>query len=277
MTHRKILDDAVKKLENAGIYEAKHDAWALFEASFNMSRTDYYMNDERDADARMNELYAERIERRAKHEPLQYILGNTCFMGLDFTVTPAVLIPRFDTEVLVDEALRIIPEGSTVLDMCTGSGCMAISIALLGKNNVTGVDISDDALHVAEINRVRLKATECVDFIKSDMFEAVNGTYDYILSNPPYIRSSDIDELADEVKNMEPRLALDGTEDGLFFYRILASESGRFLNKGGALIMEIGYDQAEDVSRLLEENKFADIRVIKDLAGFDRVVCGWRK
>ena len=277
MTHRKILDDAVKKLENAGIYEAKHDAWALFEASFNMSRTDYYMNDERDADARMNELYVERIERRAKHEPLQYILGSTCFMGLDFTVTPAVLIPRFDTEVLVDEALRIIPEGSKVLDMCTGSGCIAISIALLGKNNVTGVDISDDALHVAEINRVRLKATECVDFIKSDMFEAVNGTYDYILSNPPYIRSSDIDELADEVKNMEPRLALDGTEDGLFFYRILASESGRFLNKGGALIMEIGYDQAEDVSRLLEENKFADIRVIKDLAGFDRVVCGWRK
>ncbi len=198
-------------------------------------------------------------------------------MSFDFEVGPCVLIPRFDTEVLVGEALAAVGEDSEVLDMCTGSGCIAISVALLSRvRSVTGADISETALLFAERNRARLGADN-VKFIKSDMFGKISGTYDMILSNPPYIKSADIEGLMSEVKDCEPRLALDGHEDGLFFYRILAKEGFGHLKPGGHIIMETGCEQAAQVCELLEQYDYTDIRVVKDLAGLDRVVRGRRK
>ena len=249
--------------------------------AFNISRTDYFMKsgDECTDNAR-TELFDSMIERRVRREPLQYITGHAYFMGYEFRVTPDVLIPRFDTEILVEKSLKYASDGMKVLDMCTGSGCIAVSYALQcrerGYDNVevNAVDISSAALSVAADNAMR--AGVDINYIRSDMFTGVSDVYDMILSNPPYIPTRDIEDLEPEVRTSEPVGALDGHEDGLFFYRILAAESPSHLKAGGRLIMEIGYNQADDVCSLLEQNKFADIEVIKDLAGHDRVVCGRR-
>lgn len=281
MTYRQILQEAIRKLQKAEIEEADNDAWILMSEAFNISRTDYFMKsgDECTDNAR-TELFDSMIERRVRREPLQYITGHAYFMGYEFRVTPDVLIPRFDTEILVEKSLEYASDGMKVLDMCTGSGCIAVSYALQcrerGYNNVAvnAVDISSAALSVAADNAMR--AGVDINYIRSDMFTGVSGMYDMILSNPPYIPTRDIEELEPEVRTSEPVGALDGHEDGLFFYRILAAESPSHLKAGGRLIMEIGYNQADDVCSLLEQNKFADIEVIKDLAGHDRVVCGRR-
>lgn len=281
MTYRQILQEAIRKLQKAEIEEADNDAWILMSEAFNISRTDYFMKsgDECTDNAR-TELFDSMIERRVRREPLQYITGHAYFMGYEFRVTPDVLIPRFDTEILVEKSLEYASDGMKVLDMCTGSGCIAISYALQcrerGYDNVTvnAVDISSAALSVAADNAMR--AGVDINYIRSDMFAGVSDVYDMILSNPPYIPTRDIEELEPEVRTSEPVGALDGHEDGLFFYRILAAESPSHLKAGGRLIMEIGYNQADDVCSLLEQNKFADIEVIKDLAGHDRVVCGRR-
>lgn len=281
MTYRQILQEAIRKLQKAEIEEADNDAWILMSEAFNISRTDYFMKsgDECTDNAR-TELFDSMIERRVRREPLQYITGHAYFMGYEFRVTPDVLIPRFDTEILVEKSLEYASDGMKVLDMCTGSGCIAVSYALQcrerGYDNVevNAVDISSAALSVAADNAMR--AGVDINYIRSDMFTGVSGIYDMILSNPPYIPTRDIEELEPEVRTSEPVGALDGHEDGLFFYRILAAESPSHLKAGGRLIMEIGYNQADDVCSLLEQNKFADIEVIKDLAGHDRVVCGRR-
>ncbi len=281
MTYRQILQEAIRKLQKAEIEEADNDAWILMSEAFNISRTDYFMKsgDECTDNAR-TELFDSMIERRVRREPLQYITGHAYFMGYEFRVTPDVLIPRFDTEILVEKSLEYASDGMKVLDMCTGSGCIAVSYALQcrerGYDNVAvnAVDISSAALSVAADNAMR--AGVDINYIRSDMFTGVSGMYDMILSNPPYIPTRDIEELEPEVRTSEPVGALDGHEDGLFFYRILAAESPSHLKAGGRLIMEIGYNQADDVCSLLEQNKFADIEVIKDLAGHDRVVCGRR-
>ena len=281
MTYRQILSEATNRLSAVGIDEAANDSWVLFEYVFQMNRTQYFMRSNDDADELTAENFRKLIERRAGHEPLQYITGKAYFMGLEFMVSPSVLIPRYDTEILVEETLKHITEGCNILDVCTGSGCIAISLSVLGKNcNVTGIDISKDALEVAESNKLLNKSyniSDKVTFAKSDMFGNVTGQYDIIVSNPPYIRSAEVDVLMPEVVGHEPRLALDGMEDGLHFYKILTSQSQKFLKDDGLLIMEIGYDQARDVSLLLENNNFTDITVIRDLAGLDRVVCGRRK
>lgn len=281
MTYRQILQEAIRKLQKAEIEEADNDAWILMSEAFNISRTDYFMKsgDECTDNAR-TELFDSMIERRVRREPLQYITGHAYFMGYEFRVTPDVLIPRFDTEILVEKSLEYASDGMKVLDMCTGSGCIAVSYALQcrerGYDNVAvnAVDISSAALSVAADNAMR--AGVDINYIRSDMFTGVSGMYDMILSNPPYIPTQDIEDLEPEVRTSEPVGALDGHEDGLFFYRILAAESPSHLKAGGRLIMEIGYNQADDVCSLLEQNKFADIEVIKDLAGHDRVVCGRR-
>ena len=276
MTNRQILEDIKQKLSSAGIEEASNDAWLLFEGITGMNRTDYLLRAGEKFDFPFPERLRDAAERRCAHEPLQYILGKAYFMGFEFEVNPSVLIPRYDTEVLAEEAARYAGADSEVLDMCTGSGCIAISVALLTKaRRVIGADISGGALTVAERNRKRLNA-ENVVFVKSDMFGAISGTFDMILSNPPYIKSEDIEGLMSEVRDCEPRLALDGHEDGLFFYRILAKEGFGHLKPGGHIMMEIGFGQAREVSALLEMYDYADIRVIKDLAGLDRVVCGRR-
>lgn len=277
MTYRQILDEAAAVLSNAGIDEAANDAWVLFESVFKMNRTHYLMYSFNSASDEAVQEYKSLIKRRAAREPLQYITGRAYFMGLEFAVNSSVLIPRFDTEILVEEALKHIDKDSTVLDMCTGSGCIAISLGVLGRAlKVTAADISDDALEVAEINRIKNNADN-VTLLHSDMFAEVNGEFDMIVSNPPYIRTDVVRTLMPEVVEHEPEIALDGCEDGLHFYRILAEESVHFLKNNGLLIMEIGYDQAEDVTNLLQSNNFTDIRVIRDLAGLDRVVCGRRK
>lgn len=276
MTHRQILEKAVEELSKAGVDEASNDAFVLFEEAFSMNRTGYLIHGSEEADENRIRVYEDMIAKRASRIPLQYITGKAYFMGLVFNVTPDVLIPRFDTEILVEEALKYISSDANVLDMCTGSGCIAVSIAHGSGAKVTGADISKEALKVAKTNRELNNVTN-VDFINSDMFEAVNGEFDMIVSNPPYIRTGEVLKLMPEVLEHEPNLALDGHEDGLFFYEILARDSLRYLKPSGMLIMEIGYDQAEEVSRLLDINNFTDIRVIKDLAGLDRVICGRRK
>lgn len=277
MTNRQILEGLKEKFADAGIEEASNDAWLIFSEIMDLSRTEYLlrMNDEADGQ-RLGRL-GEAADRRCKREPLQYILGKAHFMGMELAVSPAVLIPRYDTEILAEEAIRYVRAGDSVLDMCTGSGCLALCIALqTAVGAVVGADISNAALEVAERNRVRLGA-ENVNFVQSDMFGQIADSFDMIISNPPYIRTGDIDSLMSEVRDCEPRLALDGHEDGLFFYRILAKEGCAHLKSGGRIMMEIGFDQADCVCALLESNDYADIRVIKDLAGLDRVVCGRRK
>lgn len=276
MTHRQILDMATKKLLEAGVTEAQNDAFVLWQEAFGLNRTGYLINADKEADSNLYPKYMMLINRRCTRMPLQYITGKAYFMGLELKVTPAVLIPRFDTEILVEEVLKYVDAESTVLDMCTGSGCIAVSIASLSKATVTGVDISQEALEIAKGNAEHNQVST-VEFLESDMFQNVTGTFDVIVSNPPYIPSKDVLELMPEVKEHEPMMALDGSEDGLFFYRILAEQAADFLNPEGLLIMEIGYNQAEDVKNLLANNNFIGIRVIKDLAGHDRVVCGWRK
>ena len=203
---------------------------------------------------------------------MQYLTGSTEFMGLPFFVNESVLIPRQDTEVLVETALAMMKPECRLLDMCTGSGCILLSLAKLGTvAEGIGVDISEGALKVAERNRENLGLPQ-VRLVHSNLFESVEGVFDMIVSNPPYIPTEDIEDLMREVRDHEPHLALDGSKDGLLFYRKLAEESGRYLVPGGSLLFEIGYDQGGAVSQLLDQAGFKDIHVKKDLAGLDRVV-----
>lgn len=221
---------------------------------------------------RMNKM----IERRKKGEPLQYILGETEFMSLDFFVREGVLIPRSDTEILVETVIdKIGDKKTTVADICTGSGCIGISIAHYKKNtDVELFDISDIALETAEKNIKRNNVSDRVKSYKMDILnEYPKKKYDVVVSNPPYIEKAVIETLQTEVKDYEPRIALDGGEDGLVFYRRIAETAHNFLKKGGLLAFEIGYNQGESVRGLMQ-NDFYDTEVIKDLNDNDRVVIG---
>ena len=201
---------------------------------------------------------------------------------MTFTVNKNVLIPRQDTEVLVEEVMRHLHDGMRILDMCTGSGCILTSL-LRYSNDCTGVgaDISEEALRVARDNaeallegngRERPKAS----FVRSDLFDGLDADdrFDVIVSNPPYIKTGDMDTLMPEVREHEPALALDGKEDGLFFYRRIIDGAKRFLSGGGMLFFEIGFDQGEDVRELMRQAGYTDIEIVKDFAGLDRVVFG---
>lgn len=267
---RSAYEEAAKKLQEQDIPDAKLDAWYLLEQVSGLTRAEYFLHQEEEME---EEAYIE-LERllklRMNHIPLQQITGNQEFMGLPFRVNEHVLIPRQDTEILVEEVLKVSKDKS-VLDMCTGSGCIIISIAKLGKIKVAvAADISTEALLVAKENARENEAP--VQFVKSDMFEEIHQTFDIIVSNPPYIKTAEIQKLMPEVKEHEPYIALDGDTDGLKFYRIIAEKAGEFLNKDGYLFLEIGYDQGEAVKELLSLNGFNDIRILKDLAGLDRVI-----
>ena len=219
--------------------------------------------------------YRDAIALRKSGVPLQYITHESDFCGLHLYVDENVLVPRFDTEVLVEKVLseNKNPEAA-VLDMCTGSGCIAIALAKLGGyKEVYGSDISRKALEIADSNAEANGVS--ITFYESDMFEQLDGlrNLDIIVSNPPYIRTSVCEELMTEVRDHEPRIALDGDSDGLKFYRIIAAEAKNHLKTGGKLYLEIGYDQAEAVRNLLEENGYKEISIVKDLSGLDRVVC----
>ena len=347
-----VLNYGKKILKNAGIVEADLDAWYLFEEIFGISRAQYFLcareNIAGSTAQKMaaqeqtgNSLesknaldcvelwlkeklsaYENTLEKRASRIPLQQILGQQEFMGLTFFVNEHVLIPRQDTETLVELVLQEQKDKDiSILDMCTGSGCIAVSLKKLGGYaHVEGADISEEALKVAKrnseeilenndvnndavnsrteqiqnctnltnnqnkqdnseermVSEVRRVSQTGVTFRRSDMFSSFRGTeqFNVIVSNPPYIPSAVIEELEPEVRDHEPRGALDGTADGLYFYRILAEECAKHLTPGGHVYFEIGYDQGMVVKELLDNHGFKDTRVIQDLAGKDRVVCG---
>lgn len=302
MTYRELFTQGKGTLAAADIAEADLDARLLLEYVCGTNRNDLLVHGDRDVTGEQQERYEALLQQRAKRIPLQHLTGVQEFMGLEFQVNEHVLIPRQDTEILVEEVLKHLHDGMRVLDMCTGSGCILISL-LHYSNDCQGVgaDISEKALKVAKRNAGMLLGSdrqknaelealavelslqdaeeyselpEYVRFVESNLFENITGQFDIIVSNPPYICSDVIETLEPEVRDHEPRGALDGTADGLFFYRRIVEESGDYLPGGGKLFFEIGYDQGESVSTLMKQAGFVDVEVLKDYAGLDRVVFG---
>lgn len=284
MKIRDMIIEGMKILESCDIECAYCDAKLLAQHVLGYDYTRLTLNYmEEVADDKYN-AFMSLIEKRKTHYPCQYLIGTKVFMGLTFDLSENVLIPRPETEILVEKALLSAHELDemlcsertlNVMDMCCGSGCIGLSYKYLrnqeGKNdNITLVDVSDYALSLTEKNAKKYKF-DC-NILKSNLYENVSGKYDMILSNPPYIRSKDCDELMDDVRLYEPRLALDGMEDGLYFYKKIIEEAGNYLYEDGVIIFEIGYDQAEDIRALLVDNHFCDVQVYKDYAGFDRTV-----
>ncbi|MBO4904963.1 MAG: peptide chain release factor N(5)-glutamine methyltransferase [Lachnospiraceae bacterium] len=267
-------------LSDAGITEAALDARLLLEFITGHDRNTLLAYPDTSVSDSEAAKYESIVRKRAGHIPLQQLTGECSFMGMDLYVNDKVLIPRQDSECLVEEAMRYVQDGSDILDLCTGSGCLLLSL-MHYKNGCrgVGVDISADACDVANINRDRLEETGglnggCAEFIVGDLYDAIahDQKFDVIISNPPYIRTADIKELMPEVRDHEPHMALDGGEDGLIFYRRIAQSAPDHLVRGGRIFFEIGYDQADAVSQILAEANFADINVIKDFSGNDRVV-----
>ena len=275
MTLKEAYEYGQEQLKNAEIDDAALDAWYLLEYVTGISRAMYFMDMNRLISSEQEKQYRNYVGNRVRHIPLQHITGVQEFMGLEFCVNEHVLIPRQDTEVLVESVLGDVQSGMEILDMCTGSGCILLSLLKLcgcDSINGTGVDISGEALKIALHNAKKLGVQ--AQLFQSDLFEKVEGIYDIIVSNPPYIRTAVIEELKEEVRFHDPFHALDGKEDGLYFYRKIVKESTKHLKKGGKLYFEIGHDQGEDVSKLMKQVGFADVTVKKDLAGLDRVVFG---
>ena len=273
MTFREAFAHGEEKLNMVGIVDARNDAWLLLTFVCKIDRTFYYSHMDENMPEEQFAEYENVLGKRAEHIPLQYITGEQDFMGLPFHVNDAVLIPRQDTETLVEEALKVIRPGMKVLDMCTGSGCILISIL---KNIVDvegfGYDISKQAINVAKEN-AKLNGVTAT-FERSDLFDNVTDKFDVIVSNPPYIPTDVIAGLMPEVAMYEPIGALDGREDGLHFYRRIVKECKEYLKPEGVLLFEIGHDQGEAVFGLMTEAGFQGVKVIKDLAGNDRVVVG---
>lgn len=280
LTYRELYQWGVGQLAKEGILEAELDARLLLEWCCKTDRNTLLVHGERHISAEEFKQYQRYIAGRGSRVPLQYITGVQEFMGLSFQVNEKVLIPRQDTEILVEEAMRHLHDGMRILDMCTGSGCILLSL-LHYSNDCTGVgvDLSEDALEVARENEKRILGQK-VSWICSNLFEQLESVekFDIIVSNPPYIKTDVIDGLMPEVREHEPRMALDGQEDGLFFYRRIIEQAGAYLNHEGMLLMEIGYDQGEEVRMLMKEAGYEEIEVVKDYAGLDRVVHGvfWR-
>ncbi len=280
LTYRQMCHNGAAILADAGITDAEYDSFALLEYITRMDRTAYILNGSKSVPEDIAERYDAVIDRRSSHIPLQHITGQAWFYGRSFNVNSDVLVPRQDTEVLVSEALKVINAKDSVLDMCTGSGCIIITLALEKKlGRALGADISEAALKVASGNREKLGADD-VTFVKSNIFSDINVNddelFDVIMSNPPYIATGEIETLTEEVRIHDPYIALDGLEDGLHFYREITQQSMNYIKSGGWLLYEIGCTQAHDVSDIMSEYGYSNIKVIKDLAGLDRVVMGQR-
>lgn len=272
MTLSGLLREGREALQAAGIPEWDLDAWYLLEYAAHCTKNEYFLRPEKEVLPQEKQLYRTLVRKRSAHIPLQYLTGSQEFMGLSFFVDENVLIPRQDTEILVEEALRALGSGMRVLDVCTGSGCILLSLLKLCAGlEGTGTDLSEKALQVAGENARRLGVE--ASFVQGDLFEPVSGKYDCIVSNPPYIASREVDVLMEEVRDHEPRMALDGGEDGLYFYRKIAAQSPKYLKDRGRIFLEIGFDQGEAVAGLLAP-AFDEVRIVQDLAGLDRVVCG---
>lgn len=282
MTLKSLLTEGREILTAAQIADADIDAWLLLQYVTGINRMMYLMEPDKSVSNEDTLAYHEVIARRATHYPLQYITHTQEFMGLDFYVDERVLIPRQDTEVLVEMALEFLKDGMTVLDMCTGSGCILISLAANRRlASGLGVDLSEGALEVAQKN-ARANGLDQLQWIQSSLFKAFENDLDksdklqvdMIVSNPPYIESEVIPTLMPEVRAHEPMMALDGFEDGLYFYREITANAPAYLKNKGYLLFEIGYNQGEAVADLMRMTGFVNIRIKKDLAGLDRVVYG---
>lgn len=273
MTYREAVEFGTKCLTDAGVPDAALDAWYLLQMVCKIERSYYYVHGEEDITQDAQKEYEIAVQKRAEHIPLQFIIGEQEFMGLRFKVNSNVLIPRQDTETLVEQVLKIVKPGMKVLDLCTGSGCVLISV-LKNAPELTGMgsDISKTALLVAKEN-AKLHEVDA-EWVRSDLFDNITETFDVIMANPPYIPTGEILSLMPEVRDFEPENALDGGSDGLDFYRKIAGQVKDYLNPGGYVYMEIGYDQGEAVSELMRNAGFTEVEVIKDLARNDRVVKG---
>ena len=278
-TYREIYSEGAEALSAvlSEEREAQLDARLLLEHVCGTSVQTLLLEGDRPVSESDADLYRELIKRRCSREPLAYILGKWDFMGLEFGVSSHVLIPEQDTENLVEEVMRELCDGDRILDLCTGSGCILLS--LLHYSNATtgvGTDLSEEAIAAARENAERLGLSDRSEWRTGDLFEAVRPEerFDIIVSNPPYIESGIIAELEPEVRIHEPRMALDGGDDGLDFYRRIIPEAADHLVTGGMLFLEIGYDQADQVSALMKDAGYYEVRAIKDYGGNDRIVCG---
>lgn len=278
MTYQECYEQGCRTLQAAGIEEAALDARLLLEAVCGTDRNNLLVHGEQPVAPEAEEKYLNWIRQRAEHIPLQQLTGEQGFMGLTFSVNEHVLIPRQDTEILVEEVLKELHDGMRVLDMCTGSGCILLSLLHYSNDcEGLGVDLSAEALEVAGRNVLKVLTPEKAEhahFLQSDLFEKVEGKFEIIVSNPPYIASAEVEKLMPEVRDHEPRMALDGTEDGLYFYRCIIEEAGKHLVSSGMLFFEIGYDQGQAVSELMRTEGYCEVQVVQDYAGLDRVVLG---
>ena len=266
-----VYKEGAARLKDSGVREAELDARLLLEYVCHTDRNTLLAHPEREVSEEERAKFLTLIERREKREPLQYITKEQEFMGLTFETSVNTLIPRQDTECLVEEAMKNLHDGMAILDVCCGTGCILLSL-LHYSNDCTGVgvDIDANAVSLAKKNAKNLGID--ATFTVSDLFESVEGTFDLITSNPPYIPTKVIETLDPEVKDYEPMAALDGGEDGLTFYRLIAAKAKQYLKRGGMIFLEIGYDQGEDVCEIMKENGYRHIEVKKDLAGLDRIV-----
>ena len=280
MTLQDLYREGIRKLTENEVPEAELNAWYLLqsclsEEPFSYTRSRFFLEQMEQAAPETITSYMEKVSKREEHIPLEYILGYTEFMGLTFLVREGVLIPRQDTEILVEMAVEV-STGKRVLDLCTGSGCIGLSIAVCGNPKaVTLSDVSEEAIATAGQNgwKGRGRKPE-ITYALGNLWEPIDGKFDLIVSNPPYIETEELSGLMPEVIDHEPLLALDGGKSGLVFYEKILEKAPFYLEEAGILMVEIGYNQGEQVKQLFEKNGFADVEIKKDLAGLDRVVRG---
>jgi release factor glutamine methyltransferase len=277
---KEILKVAENILSNAGDADAKKDAEILLRHVLHYDQQKLFMNWAKEVDDDHSESFLAAVQRRAEGEPTQYVTGLAPFMDYEFAVDARVLIPRGDTETLVREVLEYIKSGKvkTVLDLCTGSGVIAVSLAKKNSSlKITASDVSKDALAAAAANALKFSISGHIKFIESDLFAGfktgfTGQKFDLIVSNPPYIRSDVLPGLQREIREHEPLIALDGGADGLDFYRRIITEAPTYMKKTGVLFLEIGHDQAAQVSALIDETGlFGEVKIVRDIAGLDRV------
>lgn len=284
MTLFEALQTAKKRLKNSGIEDYESDAWLLLSHVLNLKKADYYVRQREEFPEEKRQKWEELLVKRQQRIPLQHLTKEQEFMGYLFEVNEHVLIPRQETELLVEEAVRRYVSGR-ILDLCTGSGCILISVLKqlteAGRNGLEGIgsDLSKEALLMAEKNASLLNKEisdkkVSVSFLQGDLFENIRGKFGMILSNPPYIAREEINRLMPEVRDFEPRMALDGKEDGLYFYREILKKVPDVLKKNGTLLFEIGYDQGEALKSLMEEAGLSEIEIKKDYSGCDRIAVG---
>lgn len=284
MTYKALYEYGKKKLEEAGIEEASLDARLLLEYVCHTDRNELLVYGDKNRSEFEAQVYQMAIDRRAARIPLQHITGEQEFMGLRFRVNEHVLIPRQDTEILVEEAMCCLADGMRILDLCTGSGCILLSLLKYSNEcEGIGIDISDKALLTARENASALQLDAV--FLEGDLFAPLENyvssktkdrLFDIVVSNPPYIETEEIKVLMPEVREHEPLLALDGGEDGLSFYRKIIQKAPEYMRKGAHLFLEIGCKQGEAVRTLMQEAGFSQIQILKDYAGLDRVVFGMK-